>query len=256
MTVQQIALRLPRPLRSIHQIEISSQCNLACVYCPHGSRSTALGTEARPKQLMSSETFDRAMVWVQYLLKNPEQHHELNLAGLGESTIHPGFVELVRRARETVGDDVRMTVTSNGLLVTDDLVVACKTYNLGWFISLHRPEKAGPAVEILRKHDALLGVSNDPALAAVDWAGQVKWHVSAPEDRPCPWIRDGQGYVFADGRISTCAFDASALGVIGHVDNDPAAGASMAPYALCKKCDQQIGVHGYNQQRGHLPVLT
>lgn len=253
MSVPILSLNLPRPLRAIHQIELSSECNLRCVYCT----SPTLG---RPKLHMTRELFERALFWVRHFIKNKnnEQRAELNLAGIGESTLHPNFAELVHVARAAVGADVPLVVTTNGLLITEELVLEVKSANLGFFVSLHRPEKAGPAVEILRRHGLFLGASSDPALASIDWAGQVKWPVSTPADtRPCPWIRDGWGMVFADGRISTCCLDSDGRGVVGHVDDDPAVGVKLKPYSLCEACDQVVGVEGYNQRppKPGLPIV-
>ena len=250
MAVEPVTLRLPRPLRAVHQLELTSVCNLACTYClqntKHNEGLNKFGTEVRPRMHMDERVFQRALAWVGHFRNNPEQHIELNLAGVGESTLHPQFVDFVRRARGVIGDDVPLTVTTNGILVTDDLARAVKPYNLRFFVSLHRPEKAGRAVEILRAHGLLEGVSTDPSLAAIDWAGQVRWHVSAPEGRACPWIRLGWAFVMADGRVSTCCLDGSGTGVVAHVDDDPAA-ARVAPYDLCAACDQEVGVVGYEQ---------
>lgn len=264
MTVPSIPLRLPRPLRSIHQIELSSFCNLSCVYCPqntkHNEGLNLFGTEVRPRMHMERATFERALKWVRFFIgSNAEQRRELNLAGLGESTLHPLFVDFVGYAHELIAEHGgHVSFTTNGLLMTDDLAQTLAKITAGTiavFVSLHRPEKAGPAVEACRRAGILAGVSNDPALASVDWAGQVRWTASAdPDTRPCPWIREGQGYVFADGRISTCAFDASAKGVIGHVDLEPSSAVRVAPYALCATCDQVVGVDGYEQRRA-LPVI-
>ena len=52
-------------------------------------------------------------------------------------------------------------------------------------VKLHRPEKAGPAVEAYRKIGALDGVSADPSINAYDWAGQVEWF-NSPRAHPPP----------------------------------------------------------------------
>ena len=47
-------LQYPRPLGAIHQIEITSRCNLRCLYCPHSKMK-------RAKEDMTGEIFRAAM---------------------------------------------------------------------------------------------------------------------------------------------------------------------------------------------------
>ena len=88
----------------------------------------------------------------------------------------------------------------------------------------------------------------DAAVYAVDWAGQVDWKFTAPTfGEPCPWKREGWCFVLADGRISTCCFDADGSGVVGHV-NDPIGSVRCRPYRLCKDCHQDVGVDGFRDR--------
>jgi hypothetical protein len=174
------------------------------------------------------------------------------LAGIGESTIHPDFVDYVRLAREAVDEASRapgtimLLIATNGVALTEDIVKATKPYNLRYYVSMHRPEKAGPAIELCRKYDCLDGASADPSLAAIDWAGQVKWHVSAPKNRACMWIRAARAFVMADGCVSACCLDGSGAGINGHVYH-PIGSLKTKPYSLCKTCDQTIGIKGFDQ---------
>lgn len=210
----------------------------------------------RAKLDMEEGVFLRALEHVKYGVRHHGQR-ELNLAGIGESTIHPRFVEFVALARKAVDEaqansqqrnapPVSLLLATNGVAVTDEMVKATKPFNLRYYVSMHRPEKAGPAIEICRKYDCLDGASADPSLAAIDWAGQVKWHVSAAK-RACNWVRHGMAFVFADGRVSSCCLDASGAGVIGHV-NDNIGSLKTKPYSLCKSCDQEIAIEGYDQR--------
>jgi len=63
---------MPRKIESLHQIELSSRCNLRCVYCPSPKLQ-------RPKVDMSEEHFLRALEWVDYLVKRGTQI-EINMA--------------------------------------------------------------------------------------------------------------------------------------------------------------------------------
>jgi hypothetical protein len=219
-------------VRELHQLELSSHCNLRCRYCP--SRNLP-----REKTYMTEDHFMKALTWVR-TYKDRGWQHDVNLAGIGESTMHPEFVRFVHLAREKLGEDFGLVFATNGLLMTEELAAAIAPAKPVVFVSLHRPEKAGPAVEALKKYKLIAGVSNDPSIAASNWAGQVKWHVSA-QRRDCVWVRGGKIFMFADGRVSTCAYDASGIGVLGHIDDDLDT-LQTKPYKLCVGCDQNVGV--------------
>lgn len=192
---------------------------------------------------------------------------ELNLAGIGESTLHPLFPTFIRLAREAM-PAVRLTFATNGVnlsvlhenhpsankqllafaekdyqmrQVIDALKDAQKTGEVVVFVSMHRPELGGLAHEVLV--NALgknsIGFSVDPSINADDWAGQVKWKRTYGQKMICQWLRDGKVMVMADGRVTTCCLDASGVGVIGHVDDDPSTWVSK-PFSLCSTCQQIV----------------
>lgn len=219
--------------QKLHQIEMTSRCNLRCRYCAHP-------TMTRPKLDMTEELYLKALRWARKFVWAGAQK-ELNIAGIGESTIHPDFVRFMHLAREFVGEDVQITLTTNGVAVTDDMVRGIVGMRPTVFISMHRPERAGPAVEIFRRYGILHGASADPTLAATNWAGQVKWHVSAPTG-PCVWLTEGKLIALADGRVSRCSFDAHGVGVVGTLDDDLSR-IEIRPYELCAKCNQTVPEH-------------
>lgn len=183
---------------------------------------------------MTEETFTRALHWAKFFqAKRP--HAELNLAGIGESTLHPDFVRFTHLAREAVGPYVNLILATNGLLMTDELARAIAPARPKVWVSLHRPEKAGPAVEALKKAGIYAGSSSDPSLAAVDWAGQVQWHVSAPKGNICQWLAHSMVMIMSDGRVTRCCFDSTGEGVIAHIDDDLSKFAT-SPYKLCDAC--------------------
>jgi hypothetical protein len=224
-------------VRWVHQIEMTSICNLRCRYCPHPHMG-------RPKVHMTAEAYAAALGWAKHFIeRNIEQttYRELNLAGIGESTMHPEFARNVFLAREAVGDQVELILATNGLLMTKELAREIAPSRIKVWVSLHRPEKAGPAVEALRAAGIFAGVSSDPSVAAIDWAGQVPWTVSVVKGRPCPWVLGGRVVVLADGRVSRCCLDAEGVGVLGSIDGDLEQ-MRTSPYVLCRTCDQDVGV--------------
>lgn len=223
----------PLRVKSLHQIEITSRCNLTCRYCPSPKLQ-------RPKMDMDLATYKRCLEWVSYYVLRGTQGVELNLAGIGESTMHPDFIEYVRLARIAMGPAGRIVLATNGLLITEEMAAALKPYDPWIWVSLHRPEKAGPAIEILKRYGLLKGVSGDPSLQSIDWAGQVPWFVSTQaQGSQCDWFKEGWAIALSDGRISTCCLDASGAGVVGHV-NDPLGSAEIAPYELCSRCHLSV----------------
>lgn len=219
-------------LRDCHQIEITSRCNLRCRYCPSPKLP-------RPKQDMDEATYRAALGWARLFVSRGWQR-ELNIAGIGESTLHPEFVRYVHLAREAIGPDCHLVFSTNGLLMTDELARAIAPARPEVGVSLHRPEKAGPAIEALKRAGILSAVSADPSVAATNWAGQVDWHVSAGR-RPCIWVRHGLFFVLSDGRVSRCCYDASGVGVFAHVTDDLTK-YGTSPYVLCRTCEQDVGV--------------
>jgi hypothetical protein len=187
----------------------------------------------RTKQDMDEATYARALHWAKYFVQY-EGQRSLNLAGIGESTMHPEFVRNVFLAREAVGGECELVLATNGLLMTPELAQAIAPASPRVFVSLHRPERAGPAVEALRSAGILAGVSADPSISATDWAGQIKWHVSAQRG-PCPWIKGGWVIALSDGRVARCSFDSTGDTCIGSV-NDDLSRLTTAPHALCAAC--------------------
>lgn len=211
------------PVTSVHQIEMTSQCNLRCRYCAHPKMP-------RAKMHMELDTYLKSLAWAQRSVG------ELNLAGIGESTMHPEFVRYVHFAREAIGWNRDLILATNGLLMNDDMAQAIAPTRIRVWVSLHRPERAGPAVEALKRAGILAGVSADASIAAVDWAGQVNWHVSTPvKGQPCNWVRPGRVFVLADGRVARCCFDAKGDDVLGTVFEDVFAMRTSA-YDLCANC--------------------
>ncbi len=239
-------MSFPKALTSIHQIECSSRCNLRCVYCP--SKDIVDGKYSGRTALdISREHFVRALEWVKYFVRAGTQH-EVNLAGIGESTLHKEFVAFVRLAREAIPDGV-LTFATNGLIHDEAMIASIAPYRPQVWVSLHRPEKAGPAIQVYRKYGLIVGVSGDPSLNANNWAGQVNWFDSGGARFECPWMKKAMGFVMADGRLSSCCIDAQGIGVIGHV-NDEIGSVKTQPYALCKTCYQTVEDEHWDQKNG------
>lgn len=227
----------PRKVRSIHQIEVTSKCNLRCKYCPSPQLPKLRG---EPPRFMTDDDFNRSLKWAKYFEEEWGTQGELSITGIGETLLHPNIADYFRLARKTLPHN-DIVFSTNGILLKDKIAAVCAEENIGVFISLHRPEKAGHAIQVAKKHGILRDVNHSAATNAFDWAGQVDWFVSAPEgaDNPCEYLRSGWGVVLADGNITTCCLDASNKGIVAHV-NDDIGSAFVKPYSLCSDCHMSV----------------
>ncbi len=220
----------PRPVRDIHQIELTTRCNLRCRYCPSPQK-------LRPHEDMAWDTFEAALDMVKFFVRQGTQT-ELSLTGIGESLMHPRFFEAVAAARAVIGPQRKLVVTTNGILLDDKACEVLKEFRPAVFISLHRPEKAGLAVEATKRAGIFAGANPAPSVSAFDWAGQVKWFVSAPRTL-CDYLRQGWGVVLVDGRVTTCCLDATGGGTFGTVWDNPET-LRMSPWKLCDGCHMEV----------------
>jgi len=191
----------------------------------------------REKKHMEMATFERAMEWVRHFVRAGTQG-ELSLTGIGETFLHPEYETLFRLAREAIGPDRMLTVSTNGLLLDDAVCAAIRPYRPAVYISPHRPERAGPAIEAARRAGILKGVNNGASLAAFDWAGQVKYFVSATP-RPCAFLLSGWGVVLSTGAMTTCCMDGDESGVVGTIWDEPGS-LGLQPYKLCGPCHEIV----------------
>lgn len=187
---------------------------------------------------MDRKTFERTLEWCVYYEDICGTQNELSLTGLGETLMHPDFLEYATLAREALPHNF-INLSTNGLLLTEKICEHLAKLNIRLYISMHRPEKAGPAIQKAKKYGILNDTNDSFATSAFDWGGQVDWYVSAPEKTPCEWLRSGWANVLVDGRITACCLDAAAAGVFAHVD-DEIGEAYTKPFDLCSTCHMSV----------------
>lgn len=221
----------PRVIQTVHQIEVTTFCDLRCVYCPSPKLEKIRG---QAKQDMTLDTFRKALEWARFFDAQGTQR-ELSLTGIGETLLHPELPELARLAREALPDRF-INFSTNGVKLTDETCEMLAAYGIGLYVSLHRPEKAGRAIEKAKRHSIFMAGNPGASLSSFDWAGQVDWPVSAPKG-VCDWLYEGWCNVLVDGRITVCCLDAAARGVVGHVDQTELMGElGVQPFSLCSSC--------------------
>ena len=219
---------------TLHQIEVTSQCNLRCVYCLHPIMS-------RAKQHMTTHVWLNALRWVQHFVDAGTQG-ELVLSGTGEPTLNPRLPEMAREARYVIGPKRRLVTTTNGLAVTPELVEALKPSDIRVYVSLHRPEKAEAAVHLLEAAGLFEQAVMDPVMGPNNWAGQVQWpdRINRGGDaRPvCPWLSRGWLFVSAEGDFYSCCYANGGTPKLGHVE-EPCRNISPEPWDICGACWQR-----------------
>jgi hypothetical protein len=219
-----------RKLSEVHQIEVTTICNLRCKYCPHPKMQ-------RPKVHMEWDTYRRAIEFAKPFYEMGTQN-ELSLTGIGESTMHPDFILMLKVAR-TAFPTLQIGFSTNGMpTFTEDIAKACADNKINVFVSLHRPEVAGRAIELAKKHGVFATYNPGAAVSSMNWAGQVDWFVSAPTTI-CAYLALGWGVVLVDGSVTTCCLDAENKGIIGTVWDDPLS-LEVKPYSLCETCHEQV----------------
>lgn len=93
-------------------LEISSFCNLSCVYCAHSTK------HGQYEGNMTDELIDKIL---HDLSEFPTKVKKVNLFGFGESLCHPKFPEIVGKVNKAgVADAVEFT--TNGILLTRDKI--------------------------------------------------------------------------------------------------------------------------------------
>lgn len=224
-------MEYPRVIQQIHQIEVTTRCNLTCKYCPHPKMQ-------RPKEDMKWDTFIQSMTWVEHFYKLGLQK-ELSFTGIGESTMHPHFDDMLIYARLKC-PDIPIVFSTNGLpTFTDYIAKICKENKVEVMVSMHRPEVAARVINMCKEYGILKFVNHAFATDSFDWAGQVPgWFVSAPK-LVCEYLRSGWGVILQDGQITTCCLDAENKGVVGTVWDKPGE-LKLSPFSLCDKCHMEV----------------
>lgn len=218
-------------MREVHEVELSSRCNLACKYCPHPVLE-------RPKTDMQPDVFFATLDLIRHYCDAGTQT-EVSLTGIGEAILHPMFDEYLIKLRIVLGEGRPIVLSTNGVAMTPDLAGLLADVSVQVFVSLHRPEVAKPAVDMLREAGAQFAVNAAFAFSAIDWAGQVKVDAPMMRRRDCDYLRKGWGVVRVDGKITTCCMDAHTKYAFGTVYSPPEM-LWLTSTKLCETCNLSV----------------
>lgn len=163
---------------------------------------------------------------------------EVALTGIGEGILYPRFEEAVHHTRAVIGDKRPITLATNGVALEDHHIRVMRDYKVYVFVSLHRPEKASVAVDKLLSAGVSVNVNHAFVDSSLDWAGQVKWHVSAPPSE-CQYLKRGWVVVRQDGSVNTCCMDAHSKYKIGSVF-DQIGSLQTRATELCDSCNLTV----------------
>ncbi|RRJ64096.1 radical SAM protein [Paenibacillus oralis] len=125
-------------------LSVTDDCNLRCKYCIY-SDEYAL-TKNKTCNYMSTDTAQKAIDYFHKLIapqlaRNPRKKFGITFYG-GEPLVNFTTVKYaVEYAREKLGDKVYFMMTSNGLLLTDEVVNYLKMHDVGLAISIDGPEQ-------------------------------------------------------------------------------------------------------------------
>lgn len=226
-------------LKTITTIELSNDCQLACRYCVNRDMEKKA---FRKRQIMSEEIFDRSLFWLKKLCDAGTQQ-EVNMNGTGESFLDTQLFSRIRKAKEIVGKDRRVSMSTNGLIMSDDIARTLLASGLDDItISVHRTEVARLAGQILATNH-VKGTFNFGAVNAPhNWAGQLdkSQNVRILPDIPCHPLIEGRGYISVEGNVSPCCYDYRLIGVYGTVLDSDLDKKEIVPFDLCQHCHQLI----------------
>jgi hypothetical protein len=223
-------------VRCIKNLEIASVCSFACPYCPCKDQG-----EHREVGLMSEEVFSKSLEWLKFFIKQGTQA-ELNFFGVGESLLHPRFLEMLERTRDVMPLHVPLIMNTNGTHVTEELVREMARIGLDKIdITDHDALTTMKAIQVFKKVGIRWGYSRDAIVNPNNWGGLVKGWVEK-EDHPralCPWVSRGQVMIMSNGDVTRCCQDAFARGIICTVwDNLPE--FDHTPFVQCLTCHEDI----------------
>lgn len=222
-------------IQTINSIETSSLCNNKCEYCPYPEQH-----KHRETGLMSMEVFEAALGLVRACVGAGTQR-ELNLFGVGEPTLNPNIVEMVRMARRVLPLRLPVHLNTNGNTMTEALARDLKDAGVSEIdITGHNARAAAKTIRIFQKVGIRGQLSLDFITGPNNWAGQVDWFEPEYHAGLCPWLNRGQVMVMSNGDVTRCCLDAFGKGVFGTVFDTDIMNREITPFELCRTCHHDV----------------
>jgi len=225
-------------LKTITTIELSSLCNLSCLYCVN---RLLVKHPARNPGIMTDSVFDASLSVLRNLCLDGTQQ-EVNLNGNGESMLDEHIIERIKKTKEVMGNRT-VTFCTNGVYMTPAIAKQLKAAGLDMIsLSPHAPFHARKAAHIMAGNGLTPYINFGSICASHNWAGQLEPEnsIDCRLTNECTPLKEGRGYISSEGYLSPCCYDYKLLGVYGHVLDDDILEKDVAPYSLCHTCHQKI----------------
>jgi hypothetical protein len=227
-------------LQTITTIELSSLCNLKCLYCINRRLKE---DPARRPGLMTDKVFDQACIVLKELCDRGTQR-EIHLNGNGESLLDYKLIDRIKKVREIMGPNRHIGLSTNGVLINKNSAKELKESGLSQLdISPHWPYHARRAAYLMFESGMKKGmVSMGCMVMSHNWAGQLEpeHSIKCVLKNQCDPLIEGRGYVLSEGNVTPCCYDYRNLGVYGNVFDDDLLDRQIKPFELCKTCHQII----------------
>jgi hypothetical protein len=230
-----------RTVGCIKNLEVASVCNLSCPYCPCSGQG-----KYRKVGLMDERTFDRSLYWLEKFVKAGTQR-ELNLFGIGEPSLHPNYVEMVKKCREVMPLRLQLRLNTNGVAITEEWVENVILAGADALdLTDHDAYASMKTIQIFNRLQQKypyfkFGYSRDGIRNPNNWGGLVDWVPEVHHARYlCPWLLNGQVMIMSDGRVTRCCQDAHARGILGTVWQDDLDRMGHTPFIQCAKCHEDV----------------
>jgi uncharacterized protein len=127
----------------LHIIHLTQRCNLGCSYC----HSSAIPVEATGRDMALKTAIQTA----DFIAKIPSKVLTINFQG-GEPTLMPSLIRSIMSRLKDIAPAkrVRASLTTNGTLLTQDVLDVLRDYSVSTTVSLDGPKKVNDVIRVYR----------------------------------------------------------------------------------------------------------
>lgn len=129
----------------LHIVHLTQRCNLACSYC----HSAAIPLDAKGRDL----TPEVASKIAGFILSSPSRRININFQG-GEPTLMPQLIELIMSEVQSACCDsnriIRASITTNGTLLSPEVIRVLEKYQISTTVSIDGPQKIHDQIRVFR----------------------------------------------------------------------------------------------------------
>ena len=192
----------------IYAVELTSECNIQCTYCPQPDMN-------RAKEHMPLSVFEKVLDYPMAL--NGVAGHLF-----GEAFLHPDLLEMTKMCKEKGLD---FGFSTNTLLLDLNIMEQLIDAGLTWIVISYHVPKAGQIETMVKQAFPDLPVYNNILEAKHDWAGQVDYSTknnvrqnvqqAQAVEGDCIFHEYDFATVSAQGELYACCIDAEGVSSFG-----------------------------------------